>query len=495
MHSVETEAPTPIVMSNRLAIRMRNALPLEDVRSLAADVLEELSTHHLNSLKGLEIPIQLANRLIRLERELRQQLQEIGHLYPEGLINPEAAQTLLVELVANALARLPIRSRARSRADALIALRNPLPTEYVNNVLLSPDVLAHVVESLVDVTPEGELRGHGSAAAACSMWSNAFDGALTTLIRRHGYLHPRPPQRIKMLPTVRPHCLAEMPDGAICFHASGTDDNDEDIDIDIDIDIDRPRQRLRFLTAHGEPTPDGGAWADLTQVRFGWPSALQLHEEAMLVADIDRIDNDQGTLRRVRLSDGVELARSPPLGCIRKMCVHDGRCFVATTTTVRVLDVRTLELRYAFGEFGAAVDCAIWLDELYVADRHKDAQGSLQVFRLDGTHLRTVNGRFDHPNAIIVRNDRIYMLERNPDSDDDELDWDNGYPPQRLLVLALDGSVLQGIYLPDAEDLCSMCFCDGGRSLVIADRGYDGSESDGFPEPHPEPVALFRFQA
>jgi len=434
--------------------------------------------------------------------ELGRLLQAIGNLYPlNDVLLSQAAQLmqpLLFKLVADALTELPKRGHPlHSRADALIALRKPLPTWCVDDVLLSPDLLPHMFESLVEMMPEGELLGHSPAAAACSMWSGAFRGAWTTFIRRHGYLLPRP-QRIKMLPEVRPLCLAEMPDGAMCFHASGTDADDETED-DEDIDIDRHRQRLRFLTAHGEPIPDGGAWANLAQVRFARPRALQLHEEAMLVADTHY---DEEHVRRVRLSDGVELARSPLLERIRKMCVNDDSCFVATTTAVCVLDAHTLELRYSFGEFGAAVDCAVWHDEVYVADRHKDAEGELEVFSLDGTHLRTVEGEFSHPNAIIVRNDRIYMLERNPEVEgaedsDDDLDWDqyaNDDMPQRLLVLALDGSFRQIIDLPDAENLCSMCFCDDGRSLVIADSGYDGSEDDGFPEHHSE-MSLFRFQA
>ena len=109
----------------------------------------------------------------------------------------------LLELAADALDELPEPHRLHRRADALIAQRKPLPSWCVDKVLLSPDLLPHVVESL--------SLGDVAASTACKAWA----GAWTALLGRRRYLNPVP--RIIEVPELWPRAIAEMPDGALCI--------------------------------------------------------------------------------------------------------------------------------------------------------------------------------------------------------------------------------------------------------------------------------------
>ena len=346
----------------------------------------------------------------------------------------------LLELAAGALDELPKGHHLRNQADALVAKRKPLPAWCVDGVLLSPDLLPHLFESL-------SLRDC-AAAAACSAWS----GAWVALLRLRRYVHPVP-RRIdlsKMAIEMRmqPRVVAAMPDGALCV--AGT-------------------SRLRFLTAQGELIPGGGAWAALAQVEFDETFGVLRHEDSLLV-----VDHFGQHVRQLRLSDGIELARSPDLeACVYEAAIAGDRLFVPSGHTISVLDIATLELRYSFGEFETAVDCAIQNDEVYVADQHDG--GELNVFTLAGKPLRTVRGTFGIPICISIKDDRIYMIEQTPDRSEDEFDerQERG-EGRRLVVLELDGTIRQEIRVgragePGGMRLQSLCFL--GDELWIPD--YD----------------------
>ena len=338
----------------------------------------------------------------------------------------------LLELAAGALDELPKGHHLRNQADALVAKRKPLPAWCVDGVLLSPDLLPHLFESL-------SCRDC-AAAAACSAWG----GAWVALLRLRRYIHPVP-RHIDLTETTdqMPVAVAAMPDGAICVTG---------------------RSHLNFLTAQGEPIPGGGAWAALAQVEFDDTFGVLRHDDSLLV-----VDSDAQHVRRLRLSDGVELARSPKLdGEAYEAAIAGDRLFVAAERTISVLDVATLELRCSFGQFDAAVDCAIHNGEVYVAAQ--DIPGQLDVFGLDGELLRTVRGTFGRPVCISIKDERIYMIEQQPSSDEDDFDErEERWEGRRLLVLELDGTIRQEIRPPDAMGLQSLCFL--GDELWIPDYG------------------------
>ena len=333
----------------------------------------------------------------------------------------------LLQLAADALDELPKSHHLRHRADALVAERKPLPAWCVDGVLLSPDLLPHLFESL-------SLRDC-AAAAACSGWAAAW----LALLRLRRYLNPvalhiNLPKYIdpEGIITTQPTSVTTMPDGALCVSAGG---------------------RLLFLTAQGQPIPGGGAWEDLAKVAFGVSFCVLQHDDALLVAD--PFDEN---VRRLRLSDGLELARSPELKNPCELAISGDLLFVPTTKRISVLNVATLELLYEFGRgiFDAAVDCAVHHDALYVVDVDQEFRGELQVFGLDGRPRGVVRGEFGAPACISIRDDLIYLVESRPVPDEEHfMERYEAGEGRRLLVLELDGTVRQKVLIPSGiQSLC-----------------------------------------
>ena len=345
----------------------------------------------------------------------------------------------LLKLAAEALTALPEDHRLHSHTDALIAHHKPLPAWCVEGVLLSPDLLPHLVDSI-------SLDDH-AAAAACSLWASEW----TALLRRRRYIQPVP-RLIEIGHLVKtPRCVTEMPDGTLCV-------SDE---------RPFPRGGLRFLTAQFKAVPYERDGVNLDNVEADGPFGVLAHGEALLVVYTHR---DSSEVRRLRMTDGVELARSPPLETPAEMAKAGNLLYVPTGETISVLDIHTLELRNTFGEFGSVFDCAVHNDELYVADGND--RGKLFVHSLDGHPRRTVEGDFGRPMSIRIRDDRIYLIECLDDEDDEEDEFDE-FVGRRLLVLELDGTIHQQIILPGCVNdrtpaLTSMLF--RGDELLITDN-------------------------
>ena len=351
----------------------------------------------------------------------------------------------LLQLAADALDELPKSHHLRHRADALVAEHKPLPARCVDGVLLSPDLLPHLFESL-------SLRDC-AAAAACSGWAAAW----LALLRLRRYLNPVPlwinlpkdfidpvDNRI----TTQPASVTTMPDGTLCVSAG---------------------ERLLFLTAQGQPLPGGGSWEDLAKVEFDRSYCVLQHDDALLVADTF----DQN-VRRLRLRDGLELARSPKLIRPYELAISGDLLFVPTHEKISVLNVVTLELLYEFGERGfcAAIDCAVHHDVLYVVDQ--ECHGMLQVFGLDGRPRSVVRGEYGAPTCISIRDDHIYLVEARPDPDEAHyMERCEAGEGGRLLVLELDGTIRQKVPLPETSIIQGLCLVGDEIWLPDTDAGTD----------------------
>ena len=133
---------------------------------------------------------------------------------------------------------------------ALLHQHQPLPKECVDAVLLSPDLLPHLFETL-------ELCDW-AAAAVCSGWAAAWAGLLQTW----GAVQPKPLRVLRV-----PWCnygIAVMPDSSVCV-------------------ADEEFGSLKFVTPEGEELTDGGKWHELTQAEFWCPTGLLvLHGTTLL---------------------------------------------------------------------------------------------------------------------------------------------------------------------------------------------------------------------
>jgi len=354
----------------------------------------------------------------------------------------------LLKLAAEALTALPEDHRLHSHTDALIAHHKPLPAWCVEGVLLSPDLLPHLVDSI-------SLDDH-AAAAACSMWAAEW----AALLRRRRYMQPVP-RLIEVGHIVeRPYCLTEMPDGTLCVSSDGQ------------------LKGLYFMAVQYETVSDSSAWAGLINADVRRPFGMLVHEEALLLVNTHYTPGGHPSwsshVHRLRMTDGVELARSPVVRSPSEMAIAGNLLFVPTDETISVLDIHTLELRNTFGEFGSAFDCAVHNDEVYVADVSK--RGKLFVHSLDGQPRRIVEGDFGMPMSIRIRDERIYLIECLDDENDFDEDEFNEFVGRRLLVLELDGTIHQQIVLPDCvaplePELASMAF--RGDELLITDSNQN----------------------
>ena len=141
------------------------------------------------------------------------------------------------------------------------------------------------------------------------------------------------------------------------------------------------------------------------------------------------------------------------------------------------LDAQTLQLRHRFGLglLDIAQHLVVVGDELYVCDNNNDR---LQVFTLTGEHRRSVTGEWKRPWYLCSAKDRLYLVEeeymRGDDEEDDDDDPAAPLQGRRILVLSLQGDVLQVVTHPSEptaffESIC----CFDGKLLA----GYKYSEA------------------
>ena len=117
---------------------------------------------------------------------------------------------------------------------------------------------------------------------------------------------------------------------------------------------------------------------------------------------------------------------------------------------ILALDAQTLQVRYRFGlELLNDVNhLAVVADELYVCDTANDR---LQVFSLTGEHRRSIKGEWKSPYRICFAKDRLYLVEKVPEEDDEDDEGADGdgdtsipWPGQgrQIIVLSLLGDTL-----------------------------------------------------
>ena len=146
------------------------------------------------------------------------------------------------------------------------------------------------------------------------------------------------------------------------------------------------------------------------------------------------------------------------------------------------LDAQTLQLRHRFGlgMLNDARQLAVVGDELYVCDigNHR-----LQVFSLTGEYRRSVTGEWRSPQSLCFAKDRLYLIERDPEEEEEEEDGDedtaeqtNPLQGRRLLVLSLQGDILQVVTPPQPTALFTAICCFD--HTLLATYRYD-TESTG----------------
>jgi len=318
------------------------------------------------------------------------------------------------DVLAELAARLCSDSPAlQAAAEECMAAHTPLPHEMVERVLLSPDLVPHLLGPL-----EAE---DGAAAAVCSQWLAGWKAT------------NEPRRRLKQVPldfdyaSVHRSGVIAASDDSI-FHA-----------------INYPPV-LRRSSHYG--TVD--AEYQLEDHKFSCPV---LAPGGLLFCVTFELDVDTGDV-------------------------------LGGQDEIIALDAQTLQLRHRFGRglLNDVEQLVVGGDELYACDAGKHR---LQVFSLTGEHRRSITGEWRSPHFLCCVKDRLYLVEREPDMEDREEDEDGepvepAFPLQgrRILVLSLQGDILQVVTHPTepTAEFTSICCFD--RKL-LARYTYSIVESAG----------------
>ena len=320
------------------------------------------------------------------------------------------------EVLAELAAQLCSDSLAlQATAEECMAAHNPLPHEMVERVLLSPDLVPHILGPL-----EAE---DGAAAAVCSQWLAGWKAT------------NEPRRRLKQVPFDLPEeigtcsgmTMAGTPDGRLVV-STGSQVRIFD-------------RSMRFLqTVTGESLTVTSIAANDDSIYHGGRQALR------------RISHDGTTAAEYQL-EGYDfaypvLAHGGLIFCVMFVINEDEDDIQNDRDEIIALDAQTLQPRHRFGLglLNDANQLAVGGDELYVCDSGNDR---LQVFSLTGEHRRSIMGEWRSPAMLCFANDRLYLVERDYTTDDEEdEDTNNSFRGRRILVLSLQGDILQVVTHP-----------------------------------------------
>ena len=315
---------------------------------------------------------------------------------------------VLAELAAKLCSESPA---LQATADKCIAAHNPLPPWAVERVLLSADLMPHIL---------GPLEAEDKAAAAvCSQWLAGWKAT------------NEPRRRLKHVPLDLPEelltgcgqSMAATPDGRLVVKTSTK----------VHI-LDRGMHVLQTLP---------GVYYDGFAVNDD--SIYHVARQAL-----HRSSHD-GTLAAEYQLGGYDLAYPvlAPGGLVFCVRFQDEDVLQNERDEIIALDAQTLQFRHRFGLglLNDANQLAVGGDELYVCDT---GNHRLQVFSLTGDHRRSITGEWRSPEVLRFANDRLYLVERVPtqEEDGDTTEDTNPLQGRRILVLSLQGDILQVVTYP-----------------------------------------------
>ena len=292
-------------------------------------------------------------------------------------------------------------------AEECMAAHNPLPHEMVERVLLSPDLVPHILGPL-----EAE---DGAAAAVCSLW---LDGWKAT---------NEPRRRLKQVPLDFPEeidsgggvQMAATPDGRLVVRSRS----------ELHI-LDRSMRVLQSTTVQS------------TTVAGEYHGLIAASDDSMFHVRSNRKtlhrSSHDGTVEAEYQLEGYDLyfpvlAPGGLLFCV----IHEYDDYEERHEII-ALDAQTLQLRHRFGLglLNDARQMAVGGDELYVCDT---GNHRLQVFSLTGEHRRSIVGEWRRPLRLCFAKDRLYLVEAYREV---------LVQGRRILVLSLQGDILQVVTHP-----------------------------------------------
>jgi len=353
----------------------------------------------------------------------------------------------LLELPHDALAELAARlcveggTAAQRQADELLAAHKPLPQWAVQGVLLSSDLVPHVLAPL-------QLED-GAAAAVCSAWAEGWRA--TSEGRR----------RLRQVPIDVPReLLVAIARGGLEMVAISGGEQERLVAY--------TRGQLHILDASMQVSHSFTSSAtsftaneESIFVTGGAPMRRLSHDGTEVVAAVPE-DESKSFFTPVLAPGGL-------LFCVYGSEDEDEDLY---NDEIHALDAATLELRYRFGQAlqvrtdaAAGSDSRILFyasamvvvgDELFVCDGNNDR---LQVFSLAGEHRRSISGEWEQPRHLCVVKDRLYLIGAQQHA-----------CVKSIFVLSLEGALLQVYTHPEGQSFKSLCAFRGNLLAVHENR-------------------------
>ena len=338
-------------------------------------------------------------------------------------------------VLAELAARLCSESPAlQATAEKCMVAHTPLSHELVELVLLSPDLVPCILGPL-------EAEG-GAAAAVCSQWLAGWTATNEP---------PWPRRRLKQVPLELP--ALDIHD---CPHVSATPDGRLAVVGDARVHIlDRSMRLLQTV-----------ACENYGVIAASDDSIFHTHERSLHRTSQDGTAQVEYELEG-RSFDFPLLAPGGLLFCVAYDTYNERN---GEQDEIIALDAQTLQLRHRFGLglFNSAHRLEVVGDELYVCDT---GNHRLQVFSLTGEHRRSITGEWSQPQQLCCAKDRLYLIEGQEHGDE-------AYESQgrRILVLSLQGDVLQVVTHPTERGAVFTSICCFDRKLLAAYRYYNYTE-------------------
>ena len=347
------------------------------------------------------------------------------------------------QLLEIAAAGCEASAEVRNRADAILAVHKPLAQWAVEGVLLSSDLVPHLLAPL--------QLADGAAAAVCSQWADGWKATSEGRRRltRVAFDFPQ-----NLLGTLVAECSADSLGMAVI---PGGDEQQLLV---------RSGSTVRIL-ARGRSS---GTSFELRDGRADIAASQQFLYVTVLYENRLYCLTHDGT-EVASYEDQRKFISCPVLG-------PDGLLFCVlfdeddeTQDEIVALDAQTLQPRHRFGLslLSGVRGMVLVSEELFVCDKDNDR---LQVFSLAGEHRCSITGEWKKPTGLCLVGDRLYLTEEDDEDEDEEGDLVNPHQGRRIVALSLQGETLQVYTNPvEGHAFCeSLCYFDGKLLVTIRDE-------------------------
>ena len=343
------------------------------------------------------------------------------------------------QLLEIAAAGCEASTEVENQADALLAVHKPVPQWAVEGVLLSIDLLPHLLAPL-------QLED-GAAAAVCLRWAETWKATSEGRRRLTKVAFVFPPNIINTSMTSMTVIPGDKPQLVV---KSGTSVHT--------LHRDMSSGSISWGTSFMSTTYAGSIAADEQFIY-----AIDYVDDRLVQYTHEGIKSnswDTWSYADKRIDHLVSAPGGGLLFC--KLFDDDddsgGEIVILNTDTLLPSSF------FGLGLFNSAQQMAVGGEELFVCDTGNDR---LQVFSLVGEHRRSVTGEWKRPQMLCFAEDRLYLLEQRADNYMDE----GELASQRIIVLSLQGETLEVYTHPvEGQYFSGLCYFDGKLLALLVKR-------------------------